>query len=155
MNAWRRNRIAEQHYEIRLEVGLLAALDLRQTNFHRLLVEAGLVAHAPLEIESLEPCPVLLTQLRQLWKDVSLDRVPFFLQVFKRKTRKVRVAVGTLTPDDAQTGLRHYTRQRDDGVAIVSLHFVRQLAPPLDAFICCSTTCMKAWKPMPKLFGRV
>src|ERR1019366_8368392 len=45
------------------------------------------------------------------------------------KTRKVRVAIGTLPPDDAQTGLRHDTRPRRDGAAIITLHFVRQLAP--------------------------
>jgi hypothetical protein len=64
----------------------LAAPDLSKTNLDSLLVERGLIPDTPPQVDSLEPGSVLLTQLRQLWKDVALERVSFFLQVLEGRT---------------------------------------------------------------------
>jgi hypothetical protein len=55
----------EQHNEVGLDPGLLAAFNLAQADFHGLLVESRLVAHAPAQVDGLEARVVLLAELAQ------------------------------------------------------------------------------------------
>lgn len=77
--------VAEQHDEVRPDSGCLAAPDLAQADLHRLLVERGLVADAPTEVDGLEPRAMLLAQRAQLRKHVALKRVALGLQILKRR----------------------------------------------------------------------
>jgi hypothetical protein len=47
--------VAEQDNEVRAHAGGLAAADFAQADLHRLLVERGLVADAPTQVDGLEP----------------------------------------------------------------------------------------------------
>lgn len=48
-----------------------------ETDLHRLLVERGLVANAPSEVDCLEAGTVLLAEGSQLREDVALEGVAF------------------------------------------------------------------------------
>ena len=78
----------EQHDEVGLDAGLVAALNLAQANLHGLLVQRRLVAHAPAQVDGLEARIVLLAQLAQPGEDVALQSVTLGLQVFKGRTDK-------------------------------------------------------------------
>ena len=90
--------VAEQHDEVRLDAGTLAALDLAQADLHGLLVERRLVADAPAQVNGLEARAVLLAELAQLRETrsrCSASRSAFkSSKVELTKTRNVRVAVG-------------------------------------------------------------
>jgi hypothetical protein len=90
--------LAEQHNEVRLDTGLLAALNFAQADFHGLLVESLLVTYAPSQVNGLEEGTILLAELAQLWEHDALQSVTLGLQVSSKveltNTRNVRVVVG-------------------------------------------------------------
>ena len=80
--------LPEQHNEVGLDAGLLAALNLAQADLQGLLVERRLVAHAPAQVDGLEARVVRLAELAQPGEDVALQRVALGLQVFKGRADK-------------------------------------------------------------------
>ena len=80
--------VAEQHDEVRLDTGGLAAADLAQADLHRLLIERGLVADAPPQVDGLEPRAMLLAQRAELRKHLALERVALRLQVLEGRTHE-------------------------------------------------------------------
>ena len=77
--------VAEQRDEVRPHAGGLAPPNLAQADLHRLLVERRLVAHAPAQVDGLEPRAVLLAELSQLRKHVALKRIALRLQILERR----------------------------------------------------------------------
>src|ERR1035437_5108145 len=80
--------LPEQHDEVGLDAGLLAALNLAQADIHGLLVERRLVAHTPAQVDGLEARAVRFAELAQAWEDLALQGVALGLQVFKGRTDK-------------------------------------------------------------------
>ena len=77
--------VAEQHDEVGPRRGRLAARQLREADPHRLLVEGGLVAHAPAQVDRLEAGVVLGAQLVQAREDVGLQGVALGGHVLERR----------------------------------------------------------------------
>ena len=48
--------------------------------------DSRLVAHAPAQVNGLEPCTMLLAQRSQLRKHLALKRIALLFQVLKRRT---------------------------------------------------------------------
>ena len=90
--------ITQQNNEIRLDSGLLAPRDLSQTDLDGPLVDPGLFAHAPPQIDGLKPRTLLRAPFHQFRKDLLLKCIPGSAfrssKVELTKMRNVRVAVG-------------------------------------------------------------
>ncbi|MGA2456098.1 MAG: hypothetical protein ABSF85_00790 [Terriglobales bacterium] len=84
--------VSEQNDEVRLDAGLLAALNLAQADLHGLLVECRLVAHTPAQVNGLEACAVLFTELGAAWETSRSAFMPENVELTKR--RMVRRSVG-------------------------------------------------------------
>ncbi len=76
--------LSEEHDEVRSGCHRTATVDLCEAHVHRLLVHRRFLAHAPTQVDGLEPSIVVATQSARLGEDPALQDVSLGAQIVER-----------------------------------------------------------------------